>query len=130
MSELDEQLANLRAASDAEAARIVAEHKAKENEATFTGGALTDAELSAKVADYQTAVGTSAPHPAVHHLFALVKHLFARVNASGTDDAKYDPATSTTYVPVEPPGYVAPAATVVEPAYVPPATSTPAQTVT
>ena len=123
MSELDNQLAQIKADADSKAAAIVAEAKAKENAATFTQGALSNDQLLATVEQLHAEMGRSAPHPAIAHLFALTKHLFAKVNALD------QPATgSTTPAPTTPatPGASTPPPTAAPPT--PASSSTPPYT--
>jgi hypothetical protein len=117
MSELDTQLAALAAAQQAQAAILIAEAKAKDNAATFTSGALTDAELNDLVTTYEAAVGTSKPHDAIGVLWALCKHLSAGLAEVRTQLAGTDTAVATGYADQQ--AYDAKATTTVAPSGVP-----------
>ncbi len=87
MSELDDKLAALHADAQAKANALVAQAKAEESAKDVSGSALPPDEVAAKIANIKSDLGTSQAHPAVLHLFDLVKHLLSVHHAP---DAKAD----------------------------------------
>jgi hypothetical protein len=81
MSDVDDQIAAERAATQARIDALVAKAKAEENAKALTGSQLNDEQLSEKLETIKAANGAAAPHPSFHALLDLVKHLLSQSKA-------------------------------------------------